>query len=133
MCLTWSFSTTLNVFLSLNEEVIRYIVDDFGVPNSNVSGFIDFMKNILYLRNLISHNYIIYNAKMKFQSGPLNKMYTDMFHEKVPHVGLREIALMIGKFVNLPNIIDRTYVEFDKLNIEPKFKERVMLFGKKTR
>lgn len=132
MCLTWSFSTTLNVFLSLNEEVIRYIVDDFGVPNGNVSGFIDFMKNILYLRNLISHNYVIYNAKMKFQSASLNKLYMDMFHEHIDRVDLREIALMVGKFVQLPNFVNRTFLEFNKLNIKAKFKQRVKLFEYKT-
>ncbi len=133
MCLTWSFSTTLNVFLSLNEEIIRYIADDFGVLNGNISGFIDFIKNILHLRNLISHNYVIYQAKMKFQSNSLNKMYFDLFGIEIKQVTLRHIIQMIEKFVNKPDLISKTITEFNKLKIDQKFKNKVQLFGQKKR
>ncbi|ASJ89217.1 MAG: abortive infection system AbiD/AbiF-like protein [Candidatus Malacoplasma girerdii] len=129
MCVTWSFATTFNLFISLNSSLIDYIGEQFNVISRNTNGFIDFIHNLLIIRNKISHNYVIYNTQIEYQSNALNNLYNELFKVQVKHIGFYELLQMIEYFVNDYSIIKKTKMYFDKLKIKDQFKRRIMLFG----
>ena len=130
MCLTWSFATTFSVFLALNDELTEAICEKFNLDRIYTSGFIDFIKNILYLRNLISHNYVLYNARIKYQSEAIKILYFHLFKVNVKHIGLIELLKMIEFFSNDDKLIKNTTLFFNKLKLKEKFKKRVKIFVK---
>ena len=130
MCLTWSFSTTYNVFLSLDKVIVSNIVNDFGVPNNNVVGFDEFIKNIINIRNLITHNYVIYKNEVKYQSEALKKMYFDITHKDPLILTITEIMELIQYFTKTNTLIDNTIKAFKQAKIKDKFKTRIRPFIK---
>ena len=100
MCLSWSFSTTFNVFISLDDQVINKIIYNFDVDITTNSGFIDFIKNILHIRNLISHNYVIFNSEIKYQSLGLNDLYETIFNKHIEEMDLSKLIKMIEYFTD---------------------------------
>ncbi len=130
MCLTWSFSTVINVFVALNDSVSNIILTSLGLDNKQVSGFIDFLKNILRLRNLISHSYVIYDLEVKYQSSPLNKFFSSIFKEDVSKFNFFHLVKLIEHFSGDQNLILNSKKHFDRLDILPEFKKRIKLFRK---
>lgn len=129
MCLTWSFTTTFLVFSSIDELLADYIADKFNVTVRNTSGFIDFIHNCLYLRNMISHGFKIYDLKPKYQSSMINKLYYDLFNVNIKTLGLYELLKLIEFFAEVPNFIEKTLHHFNQVDIHPQFKKKVNLFG----
>ena len=129
MCLTWSFSTTYNVFLSLDKAIVSNIVNEFGVPDNNVAGFDDFIKNIIHIRNLITHNYVIYKADIKYQSEALYKMYYDITKKNTKIITIAEIIELIEYFTKTNTLISNTVRAFKQMKIKERFKLRVRPFA----
>ncbi|MCF0227663.1 MAG: Abi family protein [Malacoplasma sp.] len=125
MCLTWSFSTTYNVFLSLDRTIIQNIVNDFGVPNNNIDGFDEFIKDIIHVRNLITHNYVMFKAEIKYQSEALKKLYFDITGKTVNIVTIAQIIELIQYFTNTKTLVPNTIKSFENLQILPKFKSKI--------
>ncbi len=126
MCLTWSFSTTFSLFIALNDSVRNRIINNFGLYPKHLPGFIDFMKNILHIRNLISHNYVIFNANVKYQSQSLNDIYEFVFNKKVDHISPFNLTEMIQHFAFNKTLVSNTMYYFKKMDIPPKFKEKII-------
>ncbi len=130
MCLTWSFSVTFTAFCSLDELLADQITSQFGLGSKNTSGFIDFINNCIYLRNIISHGFSLYNAKIKYQSVALNKLYQDIFNIKVKTITLYEMLKLIEFFTNEKDFISKTLYHFNKTSINDQFKQRINFLKK---
>ena len=98
MCLSWSFSTTLNILLSLDDDIINKIIKNFDPIIATNSSFIDFIKNVIHLRNMISHNYVIFNAEIKYQSNELNNLYESIYKEKTKEIDFLKLIALIHYF-----------------------------------
>ena len=127
MCLSWSFSTTFNVFIALDDEVINKIVRNFDVDITTNSGFIDFIKNILNIRNLITHNYVIFNSDVKYQSSGLNNLYETIFNKHIEEMDLTKLIKMIEYFTDDDSLGKWIKMKLSKLNIKKKFKQKITL------
>lgn len=132
MCLSWSFAITFSVFISLDERIQSFITETFNVKDDNCSGFIDFLKNVIHLRNMISHNYVIYSSNVKHQSNALNKLYNDIFNVNVKKIELFELLQLIEYFTLDSRLINEVIKKFVKTKIKNKFKKNIMLFGRKV-
>ena len=126
MCLSWSFSTTLNILLSLDDDIINKIVKNFDPIITTNSSFIDFIKNLIYLRNMISHNYVIFNAEIKYQSNELNNLYESIFKEKTNEIDFLKLIALIHYFTQDDTLIDWLKNKFAQLKIDNKFKKRIL-------
>lgn len=126
MCLTWSFSTTLSLFIGLDDSVRMKIMSNFGLYPRHLTGMIDFFKNILHMRNQISHNYVIYNADIKYQSASLNEVYEFVFNKKVDHISVMNLIQMIEHFSFNKTLVSNTNYYLKKMKMAEKFKQRVI-------
>lgn len=128
MCLTWSFATTFNTFQSLDNTICSYILDNFNIKSRSVSGFIDFVRNLLQLRNAISHNLPVFNITVKYQSESLNKLYKELTGKTVRVIGIMELIVMIQEFSENPKLLSKIKIFYNNLNIKEKFKKKIPLF-----
>jgi abortive infection bacteriophage resistance protein len=128
MCLTWSFATTLSIFIALDRRVQNAILFNLGINSEHLTGFIDFLKNILHLRNMISHNNSIYSASFPYNGPALNKMYEYIFRVKTDEINLYEIMQLIEYFSHSKTLISNTKYYFSKLKIQDKFKTKIGIF-----
>lgn len=126
MCLTWSYSTTFSIFIALNDRVRTKIINNFGLYPRHLQGFIDFNKNVLHLRNMISHNYVIYNADVKYQSESLNEIYQFVFNKKVNHISLMNLIELIQTFSFNKTLVSNTHYYLKKMDIPEEFKEKIV-------
>lgn len=131
MCLSWSFSTTFSLFISLDERIQSFIIETFNVKNDNCSGFIDFLKNIIHLRNMISHNYVIYSSSVRHQSNAFNKLFYDIFKIQVRKIEFFDLLKLIEYFTKDHNLINEIIEKFAITKINTKFKKNIILFGRK--
>lgn len=128
MCLTWSFATTFSLFIALDSNLRKRIIENFGIQNVHLNGFIDFMKNVLHLRNMISHNNVIFNLTPTYQSQALNDMYKFIFNKNVNNLSLVNLMELIEFFSHSKTLISNTRYYFNKSKIEQKFKDKINLF-----
>ena len=126
MCLSWSFSTTLNVLLSLDDDVISKIVYNFDPIIKTNSSLIDFIKNVIHIRNMISHNYVVFYADIKYQSPELNNLYKNIFNEEVTNIDFKHLINLIQYFTHDDNLYEYVKNKFSELKINDKFKKRII-------
>ncbi|GMO16035.1 MAG: hypothetical protein Ta2E_07160 [Mycoplasmoidaceae bacterium] len=127
MCLTWSFSNTFSFFIASAKELRHRILATFNIDHQHYKGFIDFIKNLINLRNSISHNGVVYNMSVKYQSLQLNKLYISMFKDPVKDNTMRlvNIIRMISKLADNTKTYEKT-VDFGKnLKISEPYKSRI--------
>jgi abortive infection bacteriophage resistance protein len=130
MCLTWSFATTLSLFISLEDRIRKQIITNFGINEKHINGFIEFMKSILHLRNMISHNNVIFNhIPICFDNSSVLNMYYELFNKSIKHINLINLMELIEYFSHSKTLVSNTQYYFKKMKIESKFKEKIGLFN----
>lgn len=132
MCLTWSFATTFSIFIALDSELRKRIIENFGIPHSSLNGFVDFTKNVLHLRNMISHNNVIFNFTPTHQSQSIFDMYKFIFNRHINKLTLINLIELIEFFSHSKTLISNTKYYFNKLKIEQKFKDKINLFNEQN-
>lgn len=116
MCLSWSFATTFKVFLAVNDDLRKRVMANFKITSEHLKGFCDIMKIILHIRNLISHNDILYNHNIIIQTPDVNKLYEYIFHEKIQQLGLLQLANVIDYFNDNRTSLNKILIdEIEKL------------------
>jgi abortive infection bacteriophage resistance protein len=129
MCLTWSFATTFSLFIALDSNLRKKIIEGFGINDQHLNGFIDFIKNVLHLRNMISHNNVIFNTVPAYQSTAVFNMYGYIFKKHINKLTLINMMELIEFFSHSKTLISNTRYYFNKLKINPKFKDKINLFN----
>jgi hypothetical protein len=107
----------------------KRIIENFGIQENHLNGFIDFMKNVLHIRNMISHNNVIFNFIPAYQSLSLNNMYEFIFKKHIDKLALINLMELIEFFSHSKTLISNTKYYFNKLKIEEKFKHKINLFN----
>jgi hypothetical protein len=87
------------------------------------------MKNVLFLRNMISHNNIIFSFVPPQQTKAIYDMYESIFHKKIQHLSLVNLMELIEFFSHSKTLVSNTRYYFNKLKIEEKFKKNIGLFN----
>ncbi|OAV63236.1 hypothetical protein Barb4_05455 [Bacteroidales bacterium Barb4] len=98
---------------------------------SHLHGFIDFLKNVLHLRNMISHNNVVYSCEFAYQSMALNCVYESVMHKKINRVKLIHMMELIEYFSHTKTLVSNTKYYYGKAKIQQKFKDKIDLFGVK--
>lgn len=125
MCLTWSFSTTFSIFLALADKVRNKIINNFRLFPRQLKGFSEFLKNVLNIRNLISHNYSIYNCEIKYQSPELIEIYNSVFNANIDHISVMNMIELIEYFSFSKTLVSNTKYYLKKMQIPEKFKTKI--------
>jgi abortive infection bacteriophage resistance protein len=53
------------------------------IPSEYLNGFSLFVQNSINVRNLISHNMVLYGEDVKYQSAELNALYEHLHNDKI--------------------------------------------------
>ena len=129
MCLTWSFATTFSLFIALDDHLRKKIIENFGIQAPYLNGFMDFIKNVLHLRNMISHNNVVFYSIPPYQSQSLFDMYNSIFQKHIGKLTLINMMELIEYFSHSKTLISNTKYYFNKLKINQKFKDKINLFN----
>jgi hypothetical protein len=93
--------------IALNEELRDGILSTFGLKAEHIQGFYDFIKNLIDLRNGITHNEIIFSKKIKYQSNELKAMYQFITKKSISNelklINILEIIEFLTKTNKLVN------------------------------
>jgi len=120
------------MFVAGSSQLQKRIINNFNLNESHIDGFNDFMKNILHLRNKISHNYIIYQSQCRYQSSKLNSLYNDIFKDNIEHFKLIHLLKLLEHFTQSNSLVNGSKKYFDSLPIHEKFKLKINIFNDKN-
>ncbi|MCF0126458.1 MAG: hypothetical protein HUJ68_12040 [Clostridia bacterium] len=93
-------------------------------------GFDEFIKDIIHIRNLITHNYVMFKADIKYQSEALKKLYFDITAKYPQIITVTEIIEMIQYFTKSNTLAKNTVKAFKTMKINEKFKQKIVPFVK---
>lgn len=80
---SWSFSTTINFFRTLSDDLKKEILFSFDVPYEFFDIFDKALNSLSKVRNTISHNHIIYTFRSPVFRFEFNKIYKSLFREEI--------------------------------------------------
>jgi len=122
MCLTWSFSTTFSFYLASIGEVRQIILENFGIDRQYSKGFTDLIKNLINVRNHISHNISIYNTPIKYCTDELCQLYSFFFKKNVDKQNFKLIHLInfVAHLSNNKELLEKTQYFAFNLKINEK-------------
>jgi hypothetical protein len=99
---------------------------NLDIPHNLIGGFISFLKNILLLRNAVSHNAPIFKLRFKAQSNGLNDLYYFIFKKHIQNeLRLSHIIELIQYFSGTKMLLSRTKYYFHKLAINETVKHKL--------
>jgi uncharacterized protein (UPF0305 family) len=100
---------------------------NFNIASEHYKGFVDFIKNIINLRNYISHNGVIYDLPIKYKTEELNSLYHELFNETIELSNFRlvHIVRMIGRLSNDDKLYEKTATYGKNLNIDEPYKSKI--------
>jgi abortive infection bacteriophage resistance protein len=89
-------------------------------------GFIDFIKNVIHVRNFISHNIAIYNVGVRYVTPELSNMYEFIFKEKPTSFKFYHLIRLFGHFSNDQKLLQKTMTSLDLMDLKPEHKAQVL-------
>jgi abortive infection bacteriophage resistance protein len=127
LCLSWSFSTTFSFFIASDRVLRENILSTFGIDKSLYDGFVDFIKNVINLRNNITHNGVVYDSPVKYITDELINLYLFLFKENVSKEDFRLIHLirMISIISNDMYLYNKTVQFGTNLSIGEPYKGKI--------
>lgn len=135
LCLTWTFSTTVLVYFALNDQLKKKVVKFFRLSPNKVSSFDDLINKFLSLRNLITHNNVMFVNMLDLQDHQMVKNYNDVFRSKKQFLDFYDFAILLEYFSNIPTLFDDLKRNVEMFEFSPKLKTLVnrLLMGSGTR
>lgn len=106
LCLTWTFSTTVLVYFALNDELKKRIIKKFKLSSNKVAVFDHFIDKILSLRNLITHNNVMFGNMLDIQDDKMLNDYNEVFKARKQFLDFYDFALLIEYFSGETNLFE---------------------------
>lgn len=131
---SWTFATAINFYRVLDDEIKKQILLKFNIDTSFYYSFHKMLNLILKVRNMISHNHIVYNLSVKHYRLEFNKVYYSIFknfhYNQNSSISYMQIANIINYFLSI-NFETNNEIFLRKLIINPIFKEKLirLLYG----
>jgi hypothetical protein len=102
-----------------------------NVPSQLIKGFSMFVENSINVRNLISHNMVLYGEDVKYQSEELNDLYELLNKDKIkdgvfrmPHL-IKCVSKIIGDDGE-NNLYIKTIASINNLKMSQEHKEKIL-------
>jgi hypothetical protein len=99
----------------------------FNIDHNHYKGFVDFIKNVINLRNYISHNGVIYDLPVKYKTVELNKLYQFLFKDllNLEDFKLIHLVRMIARMSNDDKLFEKTAGFGKNLDIDEPYKSKI--------
>lgn len=122
LCLTWTFSTTVLVYFAMNDQLKKKVVKFFKLSPNKVSVFDDLINDFLDLRNLITHNNVIFVNMLDLQDEQTVSHYNDVFRAKKQFLDFYDFAILLEYFSGIPTLFNDLKTTVESFNFGPKIK-----------
>ncbi len=122
LCLTWTFSTTVLVYFALNDQLKKKVVKFFRLSPNKVSAFDDLINNFLSLRNLITHNNVMFVNMLDLQDQQMVSNYNDVFRAKKQFLDFYDFAILLEYFSNIPTLFEDLKRTVEMYDFSPRLK-----------
>lgn len=128
MCLSWSFATTFNFFIAVNNNVKKEVLKMFNIERENIQGLFYFLENCINIRNSISHNIPVFDATIKYQNDELNKLYENVLNEKIngSEFRLPHLVKLVSHFSNNNNTLEKTLENLKQIKLREEHKKKLI-------
>lgn len=108
---SWTFATAINFYRVIDTSIQKKILNKLRINENFANVFHKFLNVFLKLRNMISHNHIIYNFNSRFYRIEYNQIYSSIFNVKINSV--------------LPISLDKMYLVLDYLLVSNQLKKQI--------
>lgn len=131
---SWTFATAINFYRALDDEIKKQILVKFNIDVSFYNSFHKVLNLILKVRNMISHNHIVYNLSIKHYRLEFNKIYFSIFknfhYDQNSSISYIQVANIIKHLLSI-EFESNNEIFLKKLSINPIFKEKLirLLYG----
>jgi len=126
LCLTWTFTTTALTYLSLDNRLKEKIIQSFGVTKGRIKEFNVFIRTILNLRNIITHNNVlISNLDCLFDIDLLHS-YNEIIGGRKQFLTIFELGIFIQFFSKDNTLYETLYKLIIDCNFNPKIKQAII-------
>lgn len=120
---SWSFATIINFYRVLDDSLKQQIVKTFNIPIDFINSFDRVFSIFLKIRNIISHNHVLYNFKTNIFRIEFNNLYQLLFkrEEKINFnnpINLYQCIMFIDYLLNW---------NYAKKNFEKYMKDLILL------
>jgi len=133
LCLTWTFTTTALTYLALDNRLKEKILVSFGVSKGRIKEFNEFIKCILNLRNIITHNNVLISNLDCLVNADLLESYNAIIGGRKQFLTVYDLAIFIGYFSKDKDLHSVVYDSINNANFNLKIKQAiVMMIGAKN-
>lgn len=126
LCLTWTFTTTALTYLALDNRLKEKIIQGFGVSKGKIKEFNQFIKCIIDLRNIITHNNVLISNLNCLDNSELLNSYNSIVGGRKQFLTIFELAIFIQYFSGNNNLYSDVYDTIEKHNFNPKIKQAII-------
>lgn len=124
LCLTWTFSTTVLTYLSLNDHLKSKVVKIFKLNLKKTENFDYLINKILSLRNIITHNNVLIGSLLDLQDEPMIYSYNQIFFKNKIYLDFYDFVNML-EFLSGIDTRDELREVIEKYQFTPRVKTLV--------
>jgi len=126
LCLTWTFTTTALTYLSLDNRLKEKIIQSFGVSKGRIKEFNIFIRTILNLRNIITHNNVLISNLECLSDSDLLHSYNEIIGGRKQFLTIFELGIFIQFFSKDTTLYETLYKSIIDCNFNPKIKQAII-------
>lgn len=124
LCLTWTFSTTVLTYLSLNDNLKSKVVKIFKLNLKKTDNFDYLMNKILALRNILTHNNVLIGSLLDLQDEPMIYSYNQIFYRNKIYLDFYDFVHILEFFSGWNTKEELRHI-IDKYQFSPRIKTLV--------
>lgn len=114
---SWTFATAINFFRTLDDNIQKEILRQLKIPIELYPHFHKMMNVILKVRNMISHNYVIYNFNSRLYRAEFNRIYSTIKRTNFA----QDTPITIDKLCGLIDYLNELSICLDGLSHEIRY------------
>ena len=131
---SWTFATSINFYRVMDDRIQKMILTKLRIKTDYANIFHKFLNLFLKIRNMISHNHIIYNFNSKFYRIEFNQIYGNIFGIKTDtllSISLDKVYLVLDYLLSSNQLKNSITENIKNLKNNSKSKEIIikLLYG----
>lgn len=129
LVLSWTFATSINFYRTLDDDVQKMILLQFNISTNYHKIFHKMLNVFLKIRNMISHNHVIYDFNNRLYRIEFNKIYASIKKvnlNEAKNITLDKVIIMLDYLLDWNETKQSFEQELKKVSINQYSKESLI-------